>query len=57
MSPKSPLPARILIPVANPGTAGQPYSPLSHRITELGEEGVSGLAAVINAGARGKVRA
>ncbi|HEU4919737.1 MAG TPA: DUF998 domain-containing protein [Candidatus Limnocylindrales bacterium] len=33
------------------GTAGQPYSPLSHWVSELGEEGVSGLAAVFNAGA------
>jgi hypothetical membrane protein len=33
------------------GTAGQPYSPLSHWISELGEEGVSNLAAVFNGGA------
>lgn len=32
------------------GTAGEPYSPLNHWISELGEEGVSRLAPVFNAG-------
>ena len=32
------------------GSKGQPYSPLSHWVSELGEEGVSELAPVFNAG-------
>jgi hypothetical membrane protein len=32
------------------GTAGEPYSPLNHWISELGEVGVSRLAPVFNAG-------
>jgi hypothetical membrane protein len=36
--------------IAYRGTAGEPYSPLNHWISELGEAGVSQLAPVFNAG-------
>jgi hypothetical membrane protein len=37
--------------IAYRGSKGQPYSPLSHWVSELGEEDVSRLAPVFNAGA------
>jgi hypothetical membrane protein len=38
----------VMAAVAYTGTAGEPYSPLNHWISELGQEGVSALAAVFN---------
>jgi hypothetical membrane protein len=40
----------LVTALAYRGTKGQPYSPFSHWISELGEEGVSELAPVFNGG-------
>ena len=40
----------VLAALAYRGTAGEPYSPLNHFVSELGEPGVSALAPVFNLG-------
>lgn len=44
------LGAVLITAVAYTGSRGQSYSPLNHLVSELGERGVSELAAVFNAG-------
>lgn len=44
------LGAVVITAVAYTGSRGQSYSPLNHLVSELGERGVSELAAVFNAG-------
>lgn len=42
--------ASLATALAYTGAAGEPYSPLDHWVSELGEVGVSGLAPLFNAG-------
>lgn len=44
------LVASIAAALAYTGSSGEPYSPLNHWVSELGETGVSELATVFNAG-------
>ena len=40
----------VVTALAYTGSKGQPYSPLNHWVSELGEVGVSELASVFNVG-------